>query len=249
MHHAILLNLSCSTVKNKKKTEHKSQHASAAGVRNKKADAVSCDTLAASAQLSSELQYSLECSKWLYIALIQVPLEELKAFCRQQTIKLHEHFFCQLPPSLGKTFQCNPVKPCVVVLSTEYKFIKELNQEESVEEYLEHHLYILALLQTTYMPTDPSFHFSWRFAAIDLILHCSISGVWTYTPDLSRSIRMLLFDGLRHTDCLLRVAEHGENELLFLLLYTSKNVSDVLDMTRILLFAAIIYLTCKNAEK
>lgn len=85
MHHSILLQISCSAAKvaDKRKTEHRSDHASAAGDRNKKADTVSCDTLAASAPLSSELQCSPECSKWQYVALIQVPLEELKAFCRQ----------------------------------------------------------------------------------------------------------------------------------------------------------------------
>lgn len=50
---------------------------------------------------------------------------------------------------------------------------------------------------------------------------------------------MLLFDGLRCTDWLLRVAECGEYELLFILWYTSKNVNDVLELTRMPLFIAI----------
>lgn len=54
---------SAAEVVDKRKSEHKSDHVSDAGDRNKKAGAVSCDTLAASAQLSSELQCSPECSK------------------------------------------------------------------------------------------------------------------------------------------------------------------------------------------
>lgn len=56
-------------------------------------------------------------------------------------------------------------------------FIKELNWGESVEEYLEHCLYMLALLQTTYMPTNPSLYFSYLFAVINLISHYTIFGV------------------------------------------------------------------------
>lgn len=60
---------------------------------------------------------------------------------------------------------------------------------------------------------------------------------------------MLLFEGLRCTDLLLRVAEREGDELFFVLWYTSKNVSDVLDMARMLLFFAIIYWIYKNTEK
>lgn len=55
----------CSAAKvvDKRKTKYKSDHVSDAGHRNKKVGTVSCDTLAASGQLSSELQCSPECSK------------------------------------------------------------------------------------------------------------------------------------------------------------------------------------------
>lgn len=104
MHNSILLQISCSAAKvaDKRKTEHRSDHASAAGDRNKKAGTVSCNTLAASAQLSSEIECSPECSKQQYVALIQVPLEELKAFCRQQTINFHEHIFLSITSFCSK---------------------------------------------------------------------------------------------------------------------------------------------------